>query len=360
MAHGGIKNRREAHMSSWWRDIVALDSAKPEGFFNLNCKVSVGNGFTTSFWFSNWTRQGILKDLFTLLFISSVLQQVSVALMGSWQEGVWVWGCFGLQHNSSNSQHTDSLSATDVVANSQGEGHNFFTPWNEQLARLMQDLQEVELDFNSQDTIQWMEGDDGSFSVKHCYKILNARHYPYGPLGEFDKAYQTVWKMEVPLKIKAFGWRCFIDRIPTSSGLSSKGIILISSSSCVFCCNHDDFSAHLLLLCHNVDLVWREIADWIGFEDYKARDFKESFLKWYYFGKKSYVRKGKEGVVWLAVLWHLWTVRNRIVFRGDSWNISNIVWGVKALVWRWAFVRKIRQPNCTFYEFSRNLLMYLS
>lgn len=65
-----------------------------------------------------------------------------------------------------------------------------------------------------------------------------------------------------------------------------------------------------------INLAWRETVEWIGFGNYKARDIKESFTIWYSFGRKAKVRKGKEGVVWLAVIWYLWLVRNDIVFRG--------------------------------------------
>src|SRR4051812_28366845 len=133
--------------------------------------------------------------------------------------------------------------------------------------------------------------------------------------------------MDVPTKIKSFGWRCFIDRLPTRRALSYRSILPFSNTSGVFCCLCEEIGGHMLLLCHSVNLVWRKIAEWIGFDNYKAEDIKESFMKWYKFGKKSKVRKGKEGVVWLAMIWYLWTARNEIVFRGDTWNISDIVWG---------------------------------
>lgn len=41
--------------------------------------------------------------------------------------------------------------------------------------------------------------------------------------------------------------------------------------------------------------------DWNG--NLSAKPFKESFLKWFWFSKGSKIKKGKEGVVWLAVVW---------------------------------------------------------
>lgn len=52
----------------------------------------------------------------------------------------------------------------------------------------------------------WEAEPDGLFSVKSCYNLINAKRIPYGPLGEFDKEFSLVWKMDVPMKIRAFGW----------------------------------------------------------------------------------------------------------------------------------------------------------
>lgn len=81
------------------------------------------------------------------------------------------------------------------------------------------------IDLDRPDSVQWIEGLDGKFSVKSCYNILNSKHILYGPLGEFDKALSNVWKMEVPTKVKAFRWCCFIDRLPTRGALSNRGIL---------------------------------------------------------------------------------------------------------------------------------------
>lgn len=63
---------------------------------------SVGNRRIPSFWHSFWTCKGILKDLFPLLHLVSYLQIVFVAHMGGWNNGVWVWGVFGIPRNFVN------------------------------------------------------------------------------------------------------------------------------------------------------------------------------------------------------------------------------------------------------------------
>lgn len=91
-----------------------------------------------------------------------------------------------------------------------------------------------------------------------------------------------------------------------------------SNNSCVFCLNEGESALQSLLCCRNVNLVWRDMAKWIGFHGYKVLHFKESFLKWFFFCKQVKLRKGKEGVLWLAICWSNWLVRNGIVFRNDK------------------------------------------
>ncbi|XP_058726223.1 uncharacterized protein LOC131597549 [Vicia villosa] len=292
--HEGVKGKGEVLKSVWWRDILSLNAIKPLGFFNSNCKVAVGSSSITSFWHSNWTRQRVLKEFFPSLYNVSFLQQVSVALMGGWKDGTWAVNSQQL----SRLQHAEIIfpiagTSQQPAANHSHSEQNAVRARSEALSWLKQELCKVFLDSNRPDCVQWTSSMDRRFSVKSCYNVLNSEHCLCGPIGEFDKALSRVWKMDVPTKIKAFGWRCFIDRLPTRGALSHRGILPYSNTSCVFCCLCEESDGHTLLLCHNVNLVWREIAEWIGFDNYKAEGFKESFMKWYKFGKKAKVHKSK-------------------------------------------------------------------
>ncbi|CAI8590076.1 unnamed protein product [Vicia faba] len=125
---------------------------------------------------------------------------------------------------------------------------------------------------------------------------------PFGPHDKFDKAFQLVWKMGVPYKIKAFGWMLLINRLPTKDLLSIRGISFpIDSQKCISCGNADETLDHSFLFCYVIILVWRDIAEWIGFSDFPEIESKGSFMKWYKFCKLKKVKKEKEGCDWLAI-----------------------------------------------------------
>lgn len=107
----------------------------------------------------------------------------------------------------------------------------------------------------------WEEGSDGSFSVSSNCRILNCRWIPNGLIERYDSAMEKVWKMEVPYKIKVFGWRCFINRLPTRDLLVSRGINSISTINCMYCGINPESSLHSLLECCSSVLVWKDIAE---------------------------------------------------------------------------------------------------
>lgn len=74
------------------------------------------------------------------------------------------------------------------------------------------------------------------FSVLSCYEVLTSRYVHFSPPNCFDFVLKCLWKVEVPLKCKTFGWRCFNNRIPTKDSLAFRGIISPPLNlACVFC-----------------------------------------------------------------------------------------------------------------------------
>lgn len=79
------------------------------------------------------------------------------------------------------------------------------------------------------------------------------------------------------------------------------------------------------MLCLNTVIVWKEMADWIRLPFNCFLDLKEIFLYWSSFRRAKKVKRGKEGFVWLAILWSLWLRRNDTVFNNSTWNSRDAV-----------------------------------
>ncbi|XP_058732291.1 uncharacterized protein LOC131603867 [Vicia villosa] len=222
-------------------------------------------------------------------------------------------------------------------------------------------LSQADLKLEQQDTAYWKQEEDGVFYVSSCYYVLSRRHIPFGPANRYDSVFEHIWKAEVPLKVKAFRLRSFLNKIPTKDLLLNRGILNSSSNlDCVLCEELNETLLHSFLLCRNVAIVWKEMAEWIGLNFNSIDDFKENFWYWSNFCRAKKVKRGIEGIVWLAIIWSIWLCRNDIVFNNSSWNSKDVEWSCKALIWRWSYIGKITHSNYNFYEFSNNSLFYLN
>ncbi|XP_058726062.1 uncharacterized protein LOC131597376 [Vicia villosa] len=222
--------------------------------------------------------------------------------MGGWIDGSWTWGNFGIPAASLLHSVVDFSSLSQLLAATAS-----FSP-------------------NLSDTACWHQGVEGVFSVSSCYKSLNRQHIPLGPDNRFDLAFIALWKVEAPLKVKAFGWRCFLNKVPMKDSLLSKGILNSTANlECTFCDEFHESLYHSFLSCRNAGIVWREMSDWIGMTFKSILDFKEDF--WYLssYCRAKKVKRGKERIVWLAIIWSLWLRRNDIVFNNATWNSRDVV-----------------------------------
>ncbi|XP_058784243.1 uncharacterized protein LOC131659016 [Vicia villosa] len=171
---------------------------------------------------------------------------------------------------------------------------------------------------------------DHYFSVSSYYKALCKTHIPLDPANRFDLAFSLMWKIDVPLKVRAFRWRCFWNRIPTKDLLNHRGILPPSTNLlCAFCNVLPEFSCHSLLDCQKVVGVWKEIAGWLGLPHVVNVGFKECFLSWRNSCLFLKFKGGEEGCAWLAVLWSLWICRNDIFFKEGEWNARDVSWNCK-------------------------------
>ncbi|XP_058734060.1 uncharacterized protein LOC131605759 [Vicia villosa] len=339
MFPSSLPSPSSSSFSIWWKDLMSVGKEEYNDPIASLCRFKIGNGFSTPFWEARWCGEFSLKDKFPVLYSASSLKMVSVAGMGGWINGCWKWGGCGI--NSFLLSEPSFSLVFDSFRNY---------------------MEEFVVDIERKDEIGWDLTADGSFSVASCYNFYAENFIPFGPPNRYDNVLALVWKMEVPFKIKAFGWRLLINRLPTKDQLVHRKIALsLDNSLCGFCGTNPESRDHVFFGCKSVELVWREVAVWIGKEvgDLDVDCFS-SFSDWSLFCKKKKVKGGKIGVVWLATVWSLWLTRNGICFRNEIWNVNNTVWSIKSLVWKWSFIGEITHSICSFYEFIKEPLLYLS
>ncbi|XP_058756725.1 uncharacterized protein LOC131629936 [Vicia villosa] len=334
---GDSKAHSSLSKSLWWKDLINIGMATNRDPMANHCKFEIGNGFSIPFWEGRWTEGNILSHEYPDLYLLSCFKKVSVGAMGGWHNGVWGWGDFGIK---------SSFLTTDIRLS---------------LNSLRSSLPLMAFGSDKGDKVGWLGTKGGEFSVTSCYIFYASFRTPFGPCNKNEELVAKIWKLAVPFKIKIFGWRLFVNRLPTKDLLKIRGIpIPLNSLCCSFCEAELESRNHSFFNCKVVDLIWNDIVIWVGKPVGKEEDCLANFLDWYSFCKVNKVRESKWGLIWMATTWSIWLTRNGMCFRNDGWNVDNTVWNVKLLAWKWSFLGENSNSNYSFYEFVKDPLLFLS
>nr|GEZ04539.1 RNA-directed DNA polymerase, eukaryota [Tanacetum cinerariifolium] len=93
---------------------------------------------------------------------------------------------------------------------------------------------------NMEDRWVWDLNGDGVFRVKDAHNLLDETFLPKDDVT-------TRWIKCVPIKVNIFAWKVFLDRLPTRSNLSKRGVA-IASLSCPNCNAESEDTTHFFQL----------------------------------------------------------------------------------------------------------------
>jgi hypothetical protein len=291
---------------------------------------NIGDGGGTSFWHHNWCSVGPLAVAFPRLFRISLQVEASIQDMGTWVSGTWIW---------------------------QLKWRRSFFAWEEEMYRdLLLVLEVVPL---SLDKPSWSfrYGIGGEYSVKANYDFLYSRLVPPSSLSPLlCGVVNRVWDSWAPSKVLVFSWQALLSSIPTRANLLTRGVVLEEDHpSCAVCGGGVETENHLFLLCPLAWSIWIEVYRWFGVVEVFPGNFGslfEGFLSSLKCGKKSL--KGIR-LVWHAVIWVLWRVRNDKIFANKPIVLEEVLDRIKCVSWKWLLARKSNSP-CLYYEWCVNPL----
>jgi exonuclease III len=318
--------------SLWWRDMVGLGVTRgvSGNWLDENFIFNIGDGGGTSFWHHNWCSVGPLAVAFPRLFRISLQVEASIQDMGTWVSGTWIW---------------------------QLKWRRSFFAWEEEMYRdLLLVLEVVPL---SLDKPSWSfrYGIGGEYSVKANYDFLYSRLVPPSSLSPLlCGVVNRVWDSWAPSKVLVFSWQALLSSIPTRANLLTRGVVLEEDHpSCAVCGGGVETENHLFLLCPLAWSIWIEVYRWFGVVEVFPGNFCslfEGFLSSLKCGKKSL--KGIR-LVWHAVIWVLWRVRNDKIFANKPIVLEEVLDRIKCVSWKWLLARKSNSP-CLYYEWCVNPL----
>ncbi|XP_058750269.1 uncharacterized protein LOC131623286 [Vicia villosa] len=246
--------------SVWWKDLMAASShyTNEIDYFAGHVSFSFGDGGKILFWFGKWLGGIPFKELFPLLFNSSSKQLATVKEMGVWCDQQWQWEF-----------HVDSdlmLAIPELL---------------QEALELLEILGGYRPTVGVVDSIKWWPSREGVFTVKSCCSLMRICQLEDVVEANRLAAINRIWKSSVPSKIKVFGWRFFLNRLPTKDQLAKRNVLhRIEDKLCVLCSVENEDLFHLCFLCSFARSVWINIGTWL---DISLTEPLEGYLHFSYF-----------------------------------------------------------------------------
>lgn len=314
------------NQSLWWRDLHTMDKDWnfPPSWFADSVRLKLGNGSNVAFWKDTWVGTVPLRELFPRLFQIASFKDITVEGAGLWNNNSWEW---------------------------QWSWRRVLFAWEEDLVLELQNvLTAISPQKEVNDSWAWLLDSSSSFSVKSAYSYLIQLQLVTPSDNRLGQAFEALWRCSLQSKILVFAWKLLWQRLPTRDALSRRGILSSPHESCcVFCFRMDESISHLFFECPFSYNLWNSILAWLGFEGVHHYDCISNFFHFggFFRGKKL---KKVRYLMWCAVVWNIWSLRNKIIFQGGVASCSYILTQIKVSSWGWFIYREGRHTGLSFSD----------
>ena len=193
------------------------------------------------------------------------------------------------------------------------------------------------------DTLFWLAEKSGEYTVRTGYhtacRLAKEKDWVECSTGVVGGGvWKLLWKLQVPNKIRIFGWRACCNILPTNVNLSKKRII--QDNRCVACKTEPETGAHALWNCALAQDVWAGCTTRIQ----KCRGEYEDMIQ---LMEDLVVRLSTEELeLFLVQAWFIWHQRNAMI-HGKSVQAPGILNKRAA-----DYVQKYRRAQTQLYSYS--------
>ena len=135
--------------------------------------------------------------------------------------------------------------------------------FNQDVCELIQQIQLSKTP--AEDALFWSFVQSSNYSAKSGYFFLKQEVRMLAtpsqqPVDPSITAWEKIWNLSVPCKVRNFIWRSCRNAIPTKTNLVRKCVI--DESRCTQCHDHQEDVLHTLWYCPNLSQVWDSDPQW--------------------------------------------------------------------------------------------------
>jgi len=149
-----------------------------------------------------------------------------------------------------------------------------------------------------------------------------------------SESFKYLWSLCVAPSAIVCAWRILLDRMPTILNLARRGVQL-ANLFCPLCQDGVESTDHLFNTCIMVQQVWDQCDKWIGKVGVRHQATHVNFQSFCLVGQKQSVNRAWKGM-WVAIALEVWSLRNKVVFKGGVVDAVEIFSLAQLKGWLWA------------------------
>jgi len=157
-----------------------------------------------------------------------------------------------------------------------------------------------------------------------------------------SKALKILWGLKITPSVAVCSWRLMVDRLPTRSNLSLRGLQL-TSLFCPLCLESVESDQHLFVMCKVAQNVWDQCERWVGIASVRHETIEAHFLSFCLLFRRHSINVAWKGM-WMAIVTEIWNQRNKVVFNRGIVDAMGIFTLAQLRSWFW-FKHKFK--GCT-------------
>ncbi|CAL2239591.1 unnamed protein product [Prunus armeniaca] len=201
------------------------------------------------------------------------------------------------------------------------------------------------------DRLVWHFTTHGGYSVHTGYEFALTL-WKSGELGgkvegecsygnDRKKFWKSIWRLQVPPKIRAFVWRSCQNALAVKGNLRRRSVDV--DNTCVLCGCEGESQVHIFFRCEHARVFWFGSSIQLDASQLIGEEFSEC---WDNLLQKYEKHRNSQEILQVVVfgLWRLWKTRNSAVFEGSVMDPTTMVGCLHAQVQEYRAARVAAKP----------------
>ena len=253
---------------------------------------SFGDGGCIRFWWDSWIDGVVLKSAFPRIFALSTNKEGKVREFGSWCNNVWHWTILLRRRLFGWELHQ----------------------WSE----LLSFLKGFVVCDKVKDSLIWKGSTSGRYSANLYAKSVLCSSPSY------EEFWKLVWVGLAPPKVEVFCWQLMQGRIATKDQLARRGVMDWNLAVCTFCNAERESVSHLFFSCFISWKIWMYVCSLWELNWVMHKEPMVALLAWQH-ALPNKCCKVVWKMVFFAIIWSIWLLRNDLVFNGKAFNFQQTI-----------------------------------